>query len=103
MCRGTIPQLGVIILDLWFIVTLVYSLHKDGGPWFSHWAARECSGGMDDDYLISVRRLLLVRPSHCVDVRLTSRNVWALEAVLKDFPNAGRLIPHLRKDYAEIR
>ena len=27
--------------------------------------------------------------------RLTSRNVWALEAVLKDFPNAGQLAVRL--------
>ena len=103
MYRGTIPPLGVIILDLWSIITLIYFLHKDGGPRLSDWAARECSGGMDDGHLLSVWRLLLVSPSYCVNVRLTSRNVWALEAVLKDFPNAGQLIPHLRKDYAEIR
>ena len=28
---------------------------------------------------------------------MTSRNVWALEAVLKDFPNAGQLIENLVK------
>jgi hypothetical protein len=47
---------------------------------------------MDDDYIPGVWWLLLVCPTHCVDGRLTSRNVWALEAVLKDFPNAGELI-----------
>jgi hypothetical protein len=47
---------------------------------------------MDDDYLLSIWWLLLVCPSHCVDIQLTSRNVWALEAVLKDFPNAGELM-----------
>jgi hypothetical protein len=47
---------------------------------------------MDDDYIPSFWWLLLVCPSHCVDIQLTSRNVWALEAVLKDFPNAGQLI-----------
>jgi hypothetical protein len=46
---------------------------------------------MDDDHIPSFWWLLLVSPSHCVDIQLTSRNVWALEAVLKDFPNAGQL------------
>jgi hypothetical protein len=81
----------VIILDLRSIFTLSYSLRKDGGPRISHWANGECSRRMDDDYLPSLWWLLLVCPTHCVDAILTSRNVWALEAVLKDFPNAGQL------------
>ena len=52
---------------------------------------------MDDDYFPGIRWLLLVCLTHCVDERLTSRNVWALEAVLKDFPNAGQLIENLDK------
>jgi hypothetical protein len=47
---------------------------------------------MDDDCISSLWGLLLVCPNYNVDVRLTGRNVWALEAVLKDFPNAGQLV-----------
>jgi hypothetical protein len=82
----------VIILDLRSIFTLIYFLRKDGGPRISHWANGECSRGMDDDCISSLWGLLLVCPNYNVDVRLTGRNVWALEAVLKDFPNAGQLV-----------